>query len=249
MPEAESYELLLRSTSKAKRRIAIGVEALTGSGPPGRWSAEQKARTVAVTRPPGRRIVDGGLHVFEEVQYGMSKKTPLQVFLSPQRLRELAGLKVYARGQEYYAGGNVQLHEHSWNEAVGEVTGSQPYRVELGLTPKGLVADCTCPAMSDYGFCKHAVALGLCLIDAPPAKAKTLKAREVAPDGFTGKYPNLAGWIKDGWIEIGRDGHSTSIIRVLDEGGLVWEGGTRHKSMDKILQEAEDAIADWIGNN
>jgi len=30
---------------------------------------------------------------------------------------------------------------------------------------------------------------------------------------------------------------------------LVWEGGTRYKSMDKILQEAEDAIADWTQND
>jgi hypothetical protein len=62
-------------------------------------------------------------------------------------------------------------------------------------------------------------------------------------------YPNIASWIKGGWIEIGRDGHSTSIIRVLDEGGLVWEGGTRQKSMDEILQEAEDAISHWRENN
>ncbi len=104
--------------------------------------------------------------------------------------------------------------------------------------------------MSDYGFCKHAVALGLHLIDAPPPTAKrTAKSRKIVPDGFTEKYPNIAGWIKDGWIEIGRDGHSTSVIRVLDEGGLIWEGGTRHKSMDKILQEAEDAIADWMQSN
>jgi hypothetical protein len=39
------------------------------------------------------------------------------------------------------------------------------------------------------------------------------------------------------------------MIRVLDEGGLIWEGGTRHKSMDAILQEAEDAIADWTAAN
>ena len=179
----------------------------------------------------------------------MSRNETLQAFLSPQRLRELAGPKVYARGQEYYADDNVELHERTRDQAVGEVRGSQPYRVELRLTPKGLVADCTCPAMSNYGFCKHAVAFGLYLIDMPPTTKKTPKAREVAPDGFTDKYPNIAGWIKDGWIEIGRDGYSTSMIRVLDEGGLVWEGGTRHKSMDKILQEAEDAIADWTKNN
>jgi hypothetical protein len=180
----------------------------------------------------------------------MSEKETLQAFLSPQRLRELAGPKVYARGEEYFASGSVQLHEHTRNEAIAEVMGSQPYRVELKLTSKGLIADCTCPAMSDHGFCKHAVALGLHLIDAPPSTAKkTVKTRKAESDGFAEKYPNIVGWIKDGWIEIGRDGHSTSIIRVLDEGGLVWEGGTRHKSMDKVLQEAEDAIADWTENN
>ena len=180
----------------------------------------------------------------------MLKKETLQAFLSPQRLRELAGPKVYARGEVYFASGHVRLHEHARDEAVGEVMGSHPYRVELALTSKGLVAECTCPAMSDHGFCKHAVALGLHLIDAPPPAArKATRAAKASPDGFTEKYPSIAGWIKDGWIEIGRDGQSTSVIRVMDEGGLVWEGGTRHKSMDKILQEAEDAIADWIENN
>ncbi len=180
----------------------------------------------------------------------MSEKESLQAFLSPQRLRELAGPKVYARGEEYSAGNNVQLHEHTRDEAIGEVIGSQVYRVELKLTSKGLTAGCTCPAMSDHGFCKHAVAFGLHLINAPPPAAKrSLKARKFVPDGFTEKYPNISGWVKSGWIEIGHDGHSTSVIRVLDEGGLVWEGGTRHKSMDKVLQEAEDAIADWADNN
>jgi hypothetical protein len=161
----------------------------------------------------------------------MSKKGTLRAFLSPQRLRELAGLKVYARGEEYFARNNVQLYEHTRDEAVGEVMGSQPYRVELRLMSKGLTAECTCPAMSDHGFCKHAVAFGLHLIHAPPPTAKkAAKAGNVARDTFAEKYPNIAGWIKDGWIEIGRDGHSTSIIRALDEGGLVWEGGTQDTS-------------------
>ena len=180
----------------------------------------------------------------------MPKKQTLQAFLSPQYLRELAGPKVYARGEEYLASDHVQLHEHTRDEAIAEVMGSQPYRVELKLTSKGLTADCTCLATSDYGFCKHAVALGLYLIDAlPPTDKKKTENRKTEADSFTEKYPNIAGWIKDGWIEIGRNGYSTSIIRVLDEGGLIWEGGTRHKSIDEILQEAEDAISDWKENN
>src|SRR3954451_12114340 len=180
---------------------------------------------------------------------GQERET-LQSFLSPQRLRELAGPKVYARGEEYFTNGHVQLLEHTRDEAIAEVMGSQPYRVEFKLTSKGLIANCTCPAMSDHGFCKHAVALGLHLINAPPPTAKkTAKAQNATRDSFAEKYPNIAGWIKDGWIEIGRNGYSTSIIRVLDEGGLVWEGGTRYRSMDKILQEAEDAIANWTKEN
>lgn len=180
----------------------------------------------------------------------MSGKETLQAFLSPGRLRELAGPKVYARGEKYCANGHVQLHEHTRDEAIGEVLGSQPYRVELRLASGKLIAECTCPAMADYGFCKHAVALGLHLIDAPPPSAKrTDKARKAVADGFTEKYPNIAGWIKSGWIEIGRDGQSTSVIRVLDEGGLVWEGGTGHKSLDDVLQNAENAIAEWMQNN
>ena len=180
----------------------------------------------------------------------MSGKATLQAFLSPGRLRELAGPKVYARGEAYHADGHVRLLEHTRDDAIGEVSGSQPYRVELRLAAGELAAGCTCPAMADHGFCKHAVALGLHLIGAPPPTAKrTAKARKAAPDVFAGRYPNIAGWIKDGWIEIGRDGHSTSVIRVLDEGGLVWEGGTRHKSLDDILHEAEDAITEWVQNN
>lgn len=177
----------------------------------------------------------------------MSKKETLQAFLSPQRLYEMAGPKVYASGEKYFAAGHVRLLEHNRDQAIAEVAGSQPYRIELKLSSKELTTNCTCPAMSNHGFCKHAIALGFHLINAPPPTAKnTTKAQQKALDSFSEKYPNIAGWIKDGWIEIGRDGYSTSIIRVMDEGGLVWEGGPKHRSMDKILQAAEDAIADWL---
>jgi hypothetical protein len=39
------------------------------------------------------------------------------------------------------------------------------------------------------------------------------------------------------------------MIRVLDEGGLVWEGGTRHKSVAGMLEEAEEAVKDWFEEN
>ena len=49
---------------------------------------------------------------------------------------------------------------------------------------------------------------------------------------FEERYPNIAAWVQDGWIEIGHDSNSGSFIRVLDEGGLVWES-------DKPLYNSE----------
>ncbi len=172
----------------------------------------------------------------------------LQSFLSASLLRDLAGPKVYQRGSDYYKRNSVNLLEHTALEAVAEVEGSHPYRVELKLVPKGLEADCTCPAISDYGFCKHAVAFALFLIDAlPPSTKKPLKTGKREADSFSQKYPNLAKWVQSGWIEIGCSECTTSKIRVLDEGGLVWEGGTRTRSLDAMFKEAEQALIKWDG--
>lgn len=42
---------------------------------------------------------------------------------------------------------------------------------------------------------------------------------------FEPQYPNLTAWIRmyDGWIAIGRDEMSHSLVRILSPGGLVWE--------------------------
>lgn len=178
----------------------------------------------------------------------MPESRTLQSFLSHRKLQEFAGNKVYARGEEYYEQGCVNMLYHTKETAVAEVQGTHPYRAELKLAGSTMKADCTCPAIVDYGFCKHAVALGLYLLDASPPSNKKPDKKTEPKDDFAGRYPNITGWIKDGWIEIGRDGYSTSVIRVCDEGGTAWEGGTRHKSMDKILQEAEDAIKELCGN-
>ena len=180
----------------------------------------------------------------QETRPSADNRATLRRYLSKQRLQALSGPKVYPRGREYYENGRVELKQHTLDSAIGEVRGSLSYRVELKLSGAGLSADCTCPATAIHEFCKHSVALGLYLINAPPPARTTAKRGKAVPDNFAAKYPNIAAWIKGGWIEIGRDGHSTSLIRVLDEGGLIWEGGTRQQSLEAILQEAEDAIAD-----
>ncbi len=68
---------------------------------------------------------------------------------------------------------------------------------------------------------------------------------------FEARYPNIAAWIQDheGWIELGRDEYSHSLIRVLDLGGLVWEGNKRYASIDEALVDANQAIAEWLASN
>jgi hypothetical protein len=64
---------------------------------------------------------------------------------------------------------------------------------------------------------------------------------------FTELYPNLAYRVESfGWIELGQDDYSRSLICILDEGGMIWESKERHDNLDAALQDAEAAIADWL---
>ena len=68
-------------------------------------------------------------------------------------------------------------------------------------------------------------------------------------ESFEERYPNIATWVQDGWIELGRDDYSRSFVRVLDIGGMVWEGEERYETVDEALAEAEAAIAAWLEEN
>lgn len=168
--------------------------------------------------------------------------------VTSKRLLSMAGEVVFGRGKTYFNQGNVRIVMCDKNEAVAHVQGTSPYRVEITAKSDSVFqGECTCPAMHDWGFCKHAVAVGLALIDTDFAPVEGKKKLEKS-DYFSIKYPNLADWIFDGCIEIGRDGHSTSLIRLIDEGGMAWEGGTLSTSLDEMLEEAEAAARDWFGN-
>ena len=66
---------------------------------------------------------------------------------------------------------------------------------------------------------------------------------------FENHYPNITRWVNEqGWIEIGPDEFSTSFVKALDEGGLVWEGNDQYASLDDALRALDAAIAEWIGS-
>ena len=64
---------------------------------------------------------------------------------------------------------------------------------------------------------------------------------------FEQAYPNTAHWVTSyGWIEIGQDDYSTSFVRALDIGGMVWEGKANYGSLDEALQALEAGLAEWM---
>ncbi len=65
-------------------------------------------------------------------------------------------------------------------------------------------------------------------------------------DAFAQTYPNLARWVTThGWIEVGDDGMRRSFVRVLDEGGLIWEGAAG-ETVDDVLRAADAAVGTWL---
>jgi uncharacterized Zn finger protein len=76
-------------------------------------------------------------------------------------LRQLAGSKTFARGQEYFEDDEVELLVVEPGRVLAQVTGSEDYRTELRGRGETIDGRCTCPAFVEWGFCKHMVAVGL----------------------------------------------------------------------------------------
>jgi hypothetical protein len=82
----------------------------------------------------------------------------------------------------------------------------------------------------------------------PVARGKARPQKAAAPpaDSVEARYPNIASWVQDGWIEVGRDDSGRSFVRALDCGGLVWEGDGPYASLDEALRALDAGIASWV---
>ncbi len=77
-------------------------------------------------------------------------------------------------------------------------------------------------------------------------KGSPHKEARPSPDSFEARYPNIASWVQDGWIEVGRDEGGQSFVRALDRGGLAWEGEGPYGSIDEALAALDAGIAEWL---
>ncbi len=76
-------------------------------------------------------------------------------------LRKLAGAQAFARGKDYFAGGQVQLLAVELKRVLATVSGTEDYSVELTGRGEAMEGECSCPAFENSGFCKHMVAAAL----------------------------------------------------------------------------------------
>lgn len=88
-------------------------------------------------------------------------------------LHRMAGARAFERGESYFKRGHVgTLVEHDGTVSA-KVEGTRTYRVKLWREDDALDYACSCPVGRDGQFCKHAVALGLALLQAVSPKAVT----------------------------------------------------------------------------
>lgn len=66
---------------------------------------------------------------------------------------------------------------------------------------------------------------------------------------FDEKYPYIAAWVQDGSIEIGHNDYDGVFLRVMDEGGVVWESDKTYSILDDAFVEMNTAIANWCAEN
>ncbi len=69
-------------------------------------------------------------------------------------------------------------------------------------------------------------------------------------DIFAKTFPHIDQWIgEQGWIEIGSNENSDSLVRAIDEGGLVWESDDQHQTIDDALLALEQFLVQWFQEN
>jgi uncharacterized Zn finger protein len=107
----------------------------------------------------------------EDVRVRSLRGTIMTIFpsLAEPDIRERVGVESFARGLQYYRQGMILDPRRLGNMLKARCQGSRsaPYRVEVTLDERGIVAGhCTCP-VGDGGYCKHIAALLLAWLHAP----------------------------------------------------------------------------------
>lgn len=79
----------------------------------------------------------------------------------PRTLKDLAGDKIFARGEAYAREGKVEILASGPDRVLARVSGEDDYRTVVTGQGVAVAGECSCPAFAREGFCKHVVAAAL----------------------------------------------------------------------------------------
>lgn len=103
---------------------------------------------------------------------------PDKPYFEVEALRARAGDKAFARGQSYHSDGRIEILAVERSRIRARVVGTEIYRAELNGSGRRFTGDCTCPVASDRAdFCKHLVAVALCMNAMTPGEGAAVSNR------------------------------------------------------------------------
>jgi uncharacterized Zn finger protein len=89
--------------------------------------------------------------------------------LTDSLLSSLIEERYRKRGREYFTQGMVDLTSVTPSKVTAKCAGTRLYKTRLELKNAALSGECSCPAFTDFGPCKHMAAVGYAVM----AKHKT----------------------------------------------------------------------------
>jgi hypothetical protein len=150
-------------------------------------------------------------------------------------LRELAGGKVFARGEAYHRDGQVQILAIKPERVLAQVAGTEDYRTELRGHGRDIDGECSCRAFEDHGFCKHMVATALAANDSGADEVDGGGALARIRDHLKEKGVDALVDIVVGLVE-----HDPALFRKLDV--VAAAPHEDEKTLGKRLRKAIDSV-------
>lgn len=99
-------------------------------------------------------------------------------YLSPAKLKQLAGSAAFARGEAYFNSEAVSRLKMTDDLLSARVSGSRSYVVRLCEEDGEIEYECSCPQGEEGNFCKHCVAVGLAWLAETGAAGGTKSAKQ-----------------------------------------------------------------------
>jgi len=158
----------------------------------------------------------------------------IKEFISPKKLRALAGGRSFMRGEEYFDEGAVGPVSAKSGIISAKVHGSRTYDVRLKVMPNknapaSLDYTCTCPVGQDGDFCKHCVALGLAWLE----KTDEIEEAEFSEPSASTTNKKISDDDIRSWLE----SQDTKIILDMLMVQVTTDGRLREELVLKITKE------------